>query len=63
MHIHTHTCTQLLEIMKELFDMITAEQQDRHSSNLELIIIWLIVIEVLIEVVWQIMIKDILKLV
>jgi uncharacterized Rmd1/YagE family protein len=49
--------------MKELFDMITAEQQDRHSSNLELIIIWLIVIEVLIEVVWQIMIKDILKLV
>lgn len=70
--------------------MLSAELQDRHSSNLEWIIvrsalqvtdwrlsesdfllltcvcwfsqIWLIVVEVVLEVVWQIIIKDILKL-
>jgi uncharacterized Rmd1/YagE family protein len=47
-----------LDIMRELFEMLSAELQDRHSSNLEWIIIWLIVVEVVIEVVWQIIIKD-----
>jgi uncharacterized Rmd1/YagE family protein len=31
----------------------------KHSSKLELIIIWLIVIEVVIELVWGVFVKDV----
>jgi uncharacterized Rmd1/YagE family protein len=49
-----------LDIMKELLDMLADEQQNSHATKLEWIIIWLIVVEVVIMVIWDIIIKDIL---
>ncbi|OPX56928.1 Uncharacterized protein, Rmd1/YagE family [Oceanospirillum multiglobuliferum] len=37
-----------LEVLHELFDMLADEQNHRHSSNLEWIVIWLIAVEVII---------------
>lgn len=51
-----------LGIMKELFDMISDQLENMHAEKLEWIIIWLIVVEVVVMVVWNIIIKDILKL-
>lgn len=50
---------QRLEIMKELFDMISDQLENLHAEKLELIIIWLIVVEVVIAVGWQILLKDV----
>lgn len=41
---------QRLVILKELLDMLSAELNHQHSSRLEWIIIWLIMIEVLLHV-------------
>jgi len=54
---------QRLELLKELLDMLNDELTKKHEHNLEWIIIYLIVIEVFIAVVWDITIKDVLKLV
>mmetsp|Transcript_1169 Transcript_1169/g.1899 ORF Transcript_1169/g.1899 Transcript_1169/m.1899 type:complete len:426 (+) Transcript_1169:137-1414(+) len=40
-----------LDMLKELLDMIQQQMQNAHASKLEWIVIWLIVIEVVIEVV------------
>jgi len=40
---------QRLTVLKELFDMLNNEINHKHSSRLEWTIIWLIVIEVIIE--------------
>lgn len=42
---------QRLTVLKELFDMLNNEINHKHSSRLEWTIIWLIVIEVLLELV------------
>lgn len=42
---------QRLTVLKELFDMLNTEINHKHSSRLEWTIIWLIVIEVLLELV------------
>ena len=52
-----------LDLIKELYDMLNDDLHNKHASNLEWIVIWLIVIEVLIEVIWNILIKDVFKLV
>lgn len=52
-----------LDLIKELYDMMNDDLHNKHASNLEWIVIWLIVIEVLIEVFWNILIKDVFKLV
>uniref|UniRef100_A0A0A9Z5F3 Sporulation protein RMD1 n=2 Tax=Lygus hesperus TaxID=30085 RepID=A0A0A9Z5F3_LYGHE len=49
-----------LVIMKELFDMISGQLESTHAEKLELIVIYLIVVEVVVAVGWQIFIKDIL---
>jgi uncharacterized Rmd1/YagE family protein len=54
---------QRLDVIKELYDMLNEEMHNMHSSRLEWIVIWLIVIEVLIQVFWNMLIKDVLKLV
>jgi len=51
-----------LDIMKELFEMLNDQLDAMHSAKLEWIVIWLIVIEVVISVVWQMLIKDVLGL-
>jgi len=51
-----------LDIMRELFQMLNDQLDAVHSTKLEWIIIWLIVIEVAISLIWEILIKDILKL-
>eukprot|EP01054_Gregarina_sp_Poly1_P005349 Gregarina_sp_Poly_1__5348@NODE_2826_length_1669_cov_70_704744_g1782_i0_p1_GENE_NODE_2826_length_1669_cov_70_704744_g1782_i0NODE_2826_length_1669_cov_70_704744_g1782_i0_p1_ORF_typecomplete_len182_score21_93DUF155/PF02582_14/8_8e45DUF155/PF02582_14/5_9e03_NODE_2826_length_1669_cov_70_704744_g1782_i067612 len=54
---------QRLDIMKDLYDMLNQELTIQHGYKLEWIVIYLIIIEVVIEVVWNILIRDILKLV
>jgi uncharacterized Rmd1/YagE family protein len=49
-----------LGIMKELFDMIADQLEVAHGEKLEYIIIYLIVVEVVVMVGWQILIKDVL---
>lgn len=39
-----------LDVIHELFDMLADEQNHKHSSMLEIIIIWLIVFEVFISI-------------
>jgi len=52
-----------LDLIKELYDMLNDDLHNKHTSNLEWIVIGLIVVEVLVEVIWNIIIKDILKVV
>ena len=49
-----------LGILKELFDMVADQLEVAHSEKLEYIIIYLIVVEVVVMVGWQILIKDVL---
>jgi uncharacterized Rmd1/YagE family protein len=49
-----------LDCVGELLDVLNTQIENQHASKLEWIIIWLIVAEVAISVVWQIIIKDIL---
>jgi uncharacterized Rmd1/YagE family protein len=39
-----------LDMMKELLDMIQQQMQNEHARKLEWIVIWLIVVEVFLEV-------------
>lgn len=48
-----------LQIIKELLDLMNDELHSKHGSNLELIIIWLIVVEVVCYIGWQMLVKDI----
>ncbi|KAL8424663.1 hypothetical protein Efla_006448 [Eimeria flavescens] len=52
---------QRLDIIKDLYDMLNNELTIQHGYKLEWIVIYLICIEVLIDVVWNIIIKDVLK--
>jgi len=54
---------QRLDIIKDLYDMLHNELTIQHGYKLEWIVIYLICIEVIIEVFWNIIIKDILRLV
>jgi uncharacterized Rmd1/YagE family protein len=49
-----------LDIMKELFDMLNDQLENFHAHKLEWIIIWLIVFEVVVMVIWNMLLKDIL---
>jgi uncharacterized Rmd1/YagE family protein len=49
-----------LDIMKELLDMLADEQKSRHATKLDSIIIYLIVFEVVVMILWDILVKDIL---
>jgi uncharacterized Rmd1/YagE family protein len=48
-----------LDILKELYDMLNNEIKNQNEYYLETIIIWLIVVEILIEVVWKMFLRDI----
>eukprot|EP01069_Polyplicarium_translucidae_P012598 Polyplicarium_translucidae@DN5377_c0_g1_i1.p1 len=52
---------QRLDIIKDLYDMLNSELSIQHGHRLEWIVIWLICIEVVIEIVWNIILKDTLK--
>eukprot|EP01071_Lankesteria_metandrocarpae_P012145 Lankesteria_metandrocarpae@DN551_c0_g1_i2.p1 len=54
---------QRLDIIKDMYDMLNNELTIQHGYKLEWIVIYLICIEVAIEVCWNIIIRDILKLV
>jgi uncharacterized Rmd1/YagE family protein len=41
-------------------DVLSQQLAHRHSTHLEWIVIWLIVAEVVVQLVWNILIKDIL---
>lgn len=49
-----------LDLLHELFGMLSQQMENIHNTKLEWIIIVLIVVEVFIEVVWNMAIKDIM---
>ncbi|POM67823.1 Hypothetical protein PHPALM_16104 [Phytophthora palmivora] len=49
-----------LDILRELLDVLSQQLAHQHDTKLEMIVIWLIVAEVAVQVVWNILIKDIL---
>lgn len=49
-----HALNQQLDVLHELFDVLTGQLQHKHSSLLEIIIIFLIFIEILLTT-WQMM--------
>lgn len=51
-----------LDLIKELYDMLNDDLHNKHAANLEWIVIWLIVIELFVEVIWNILVKDVFKL-
>ena len=52
-----------LDLIKELYDMLNDDLHNKHTANLEWIVIGLIIVEVVVEVIWNIIIKDVLKLI
>ncbi|OII76458.1 hypothetical protein cand_001870 [Cryptosporidium andersoni] len=54
---------QRLDIIKDLYDMLNNELSLQHGYKLEWIVIYLICAEIVIEVVWNIVIRDIFHLV
>ncbi|GLD92527.1 hypothetical protein PINS_up001086 [Pythium insidiosum] len=49
-----------LDILRELLDVLSQQLAHQHDTKLEWIVIWLIVAEVAVQLVWNILIKDIL---
>ncbi len=47
-----------ITVLDGMFQMLKDQLEVRHATRLEWIIIWLIVAEVGLEVVWNILIKD-----
>lgn len=52
-----------LDLIKELYDMLNDDLHNKHTANLEWIVIWLIFIELFVEIIWNILIKDIFHLI
>lgn len=51
-----------LNLIKELYELLNEDLHNKHTTKLEIIVMFLILIEVGIEVVWNILIKDVFKL-
>ena len=49
-----------LEVLDGMFHMLKDQLEVRHATRLEWIVIWLIVSQVVLKLVWDITIKDIL---
>lgn len=49
-----------LDILRELLDVLSQQLAHQHDTKLEWIVIWLIVAEVAVQVVWNMLIKDVL---
>ncbi len=49
-----------LDCVRELRDVLASQVEAQHGAWLEVIIIWLIAIEVFVAVGWQMIVKDIL---
>ena len=52
-----------LDIIRELYDMLNNELHHQHENKLEIIIIGILIIEITIEIFWNILFKDILGIV
>ncbi|KAL0591770.1 hypothetical protein ABG067_000913 [Albugo candida] len=55
-----HILNTRLDILRELLDVLSQQLAHQHDTKLEWIVIWLIVAEVVVQIVWNIIIKDIL---
>jgi len=49
-----------MEVLDGMFKMLKDQLEVRHATRLELIVIWLICSEVAMQLIWNILIKDIL---
>eukprot|EP00924_Labyrinthula_sp_SR-Ha-C_P014978 maker-scaffold_9-snap-gene-4.0-mRNA-1 protein AED:0.27 eAED:0.29 QI:0/0/0/0.75/1/1/4/0/446 len=52
-----------LDCVHELLEVLQAQAQAKHDSRLEWIVIWLIFAELIVQVLWNIILKDILHVV
>lgn len=57
-----HTRSHPQSILRELLDVLSTQSTNAHATRLEVIIIYLIFVEVAIELVWNVVIKDLLHL-
>jgi uncharacterized Rmd1/YagE family protein len=48
-----------LEVLDSMLHMLKDQLEERHATRLEMIVIWLIVSQILLKLVWDILIKDI----
>ncbi len=51
-----------MDLLRELLDLLNTTVNNTHFVVLEKIVIWLIVLEVAVEIIWNVLIKDILGL-
>ena len=49
-----------LDVLRELLELMDQQLENQHANHLEWIIIWLILTEVVVQIVWNIIIKDLL---
>lgn len=49
------------DILRELLDVLSTQSTNAHATRLEVIIIYLIFVEVAIELVWNVIVKDIFR--
>ena len=47
-----------ISVLDDLLSMLNSVIESSHASHLEWIIIWLIVIEVVVQIGWNIIVKD-----
>ena len=47
-----------MEVLDDLLQLLNTLADSSHASHLEWIIIWLIVIEVVVQIGWNIIVKD-----
>jgi len=55
-----HVLNKRMEVLDGMFKMLKDQLEVRHATRLEWIVIWLIVVEVVMQLVWNILMKDIL---
>ena len=54
------TLNKRLTIVGELLDVLRAQQEHIHANKLEWVIIVLVAMEVILQLVWNILLKDVL---
>mmetsp|Transcript_20298 Transcript_20298/g.29999 ORF Transcript_20298/g.29999 Transcript_20298/m.29999 type:complete len:436 (+) Transcript_20298:132-1439(+) len=59
MPLRINLINKRLDVLRELLDVLHNQVTNTHAIRLEVIIIYLILLEVLIELVWNVIIKDI----
>jgi uncharacterized Rmd1/YagE family protein len=55
-----HPSLSLLIVLNDMLNMLNIQVDSAHGNWLEWVVIWLIVIEVIVDVGWNMIVKDIM---